>query len=497
MQYREGLWRRRRHLITLRLLEGQYGVFADSLTHLLGVGYVQTDVSDPLPSTTPGGAQLRQRLVVAVAGLGILLAAIWLSLIIVSRIDELFFPGQGISGLPALPGVQQDTNTEGTINILVMGLDRRPHEGDAPTRTDTIFVVTIDARSKAAGILGIPRDSWVDVPFPSGNGFYKARINSVYATGETQGYDGGGAALLQEVVEQNFGIPTDRYVIIDFEGFVEIIDDLGGIDVYVAEEVYDPTYSRTELLGDFYPLIFEVGEHHMDGETALDYSRTRYGSTDLDRIQRQQQVIFAVIDKALEQRLVSIDKLVGLWGRYKDTIDTDINDLQAPGYAALAAQIDPSRIAALSLAVAAVNYITPFGERVLLIDKDIVRQLVDALFSDQQLSSEAAIVEVQSSSAGLADQVVNYLAGFGFSSDALATGDTGTGGFLPLTEIIDFSGKEHTVERLASLLNVSPEQVRRAEAGDAGLSTVENADIVVVLGADLLARDFVVEEQSD
>ncbi len=335
----------------------------------------------------------------------------------------------------------------------------------------------------------------VEVSLRDSDGFFEARINTVYATGETRGYDGGGAALLQAVVEQNFGIPTDRYLIIDFEGFVEIIDELGGIDVFVTEEVYDPTYSRTELPGDFYPLFFEVGEHHMDGETALDYSRTRYGASDLDRIQRQQQVIFAAIDKALERRLVSIDKLVGLWGRYKDTIDTDINDLQAPGYAALAAQIDPSRIAALSLATASVNYVGPNGERVLLIDKGIVQQLVDALFSDQQLSSEAATVEVQSSSAGLADQVVNYLAGFGFSSDALATGDTGTGAFLPLTEIIDFSGKEHTVERLANLLDVSPEQVRRAEAGDAGLSTIENADIVVVLGADLLARDFVIEEQ--
>ena len=452
-------------------------------------------MSEPLPSQPSGGAQLRQRLVIAVAGLGILLAAIWLSLIIVSRIDELFLPGQGISGLPPLPGVDQENDAEGTISILVMGLDRRPNEGDAPTRTDTIFVVTIDARSKAAGILGVPRDSWVDVPFLSGNGFYKARINSVYATGETLGYDGGGAALLQEVVEQNFGIPTDRYLIIDFEGFVEIIDELGGIDVFVSKEIYDPTYSRTELPNDFYPLFFEVGEHHMDGQTALDYSRTRFGSSDLDRIQRQQQVIFAAIDKALEQRLFDIDKLLGLWGRYKDTIQTDINDLQAPGYAALAAQIDPSRIAALSLASASVNYIGPNGERVLLIDKGIVQQLVDALFSNQQLSSEAAIVEVQSSSASLAEQVVNYLAGFGFPTDALATGDTGTGGFLPLTEIIDFSGKEHTVERLASLLDVSPGQVRRAEAGDAGLNTVENADIVVVLGADLLARDFVIEEQ--
>jgi len=453
--------------------------------------YVQDNVSanpPPLPSSAT-----RQRLIVALVGAGILIASIWLALIVVSRIDEIFLPGQGIGGLPALPGVQQDS-AEGQVNILVMGLDRRPHEGNAPTRTDTMFVITIDQASKTAGILGIPRDAWVEVPFRDGQGFDEARVNTIYARGETFGYDGGGPELVKEVIERNFGIPVDHFVIIDFEGFVDVIDELGGIDVYVTEEVYDPTYSRTELPGDFYPLFFEVGEHHMDGQTALDYSRTRFGNSDLDRIQRQQQVIFAAIDRALEQRLLSFDTLTGLWGKYKDAIDTDINDLQAPGFAALAAQIDATRITALSLASATVPYITPFGEDVLLVDKEIVQQLVAALFSDQRLNEEAARVEVHSSF-GLTEEVMEYLARYGFAAGSLSAATTADGSVGQLTQIVDFTGKSHTVERLADLLEVGADQIRSADESDQALITNGDTDVIVIMGADLLARDFVIDAQ--
>lgn len=433
----------------------------------------------------------------ATVGVGILLAAAWLALIVVSRIDELFLPGQGISNLPSLPGVDPDGAAEGQINFLVMGLDRRPSEGDAPTRTDTMFIVTVDSETKTAGILGIPRDSWVDIPLRDSDGFYQSRVNTVYATGERQGYAGGGPALVKEVVELATGIPIDYYVVIDFEGFVDIIDELGGVDVFVEREVNDPFYSRTELPGDYTPLHFEVGTQHMDGETALDYSRTRYGSSDLDRIQRQQQVIFAAIDKALERRIVSVDSLTGLWGRYKNTIDTDINDLRAPGFASLAAQIDPARITALSLGVASVAFTTPAGEQVLLIDKEIVQELVGALFSDQLLLQEDASVEIQSGTdaGGLAADVVSYLDGAGFPSDALTAATTVDGDIQPFTEIIDFSGKEHTIERLVELLAIPSDQVRVGEDGDRALSTVAGADVVVILGADLQARDFVTDAQ--
>ncbi len=453
-------------------------------------------MSGTTPPEHAPGSPLRQRFLVALTGLLILLAASWLALIIVTRIDELFFPGQGISVggiVGSLPGVEEDgAGSDEPINILVMGLDRRPTEGQAPTRTDTMFVLTVDPRSKTAGILGIPRDLWVEIPLRDGSGFYESRVNTAYATGELQGYEGGGAALISKVINHNLGISIDHYVIIDFPGFIDVIDELGGIDIYVEKEVDDPYYSRTELPGDYYPLHFEVGQQHMDGQTALDYSRTRFDSSDLERIQRQQQVIFAAIDKALERGLFDIDKLTGLWEKYKDAIDTDVNDLQAPGFAALAAQIDTTRISALSLGAATVDYVTPYGEDVLIADKDMVQQLVEALFVDQRLAEEAAVVEIQNGSGtdGLATQAVEYLTEFGFSSDSLTAANTVDGTIRPRTVLIDFSGKDYTVEKLTSLLAVPPDQVRQAEPQDRELSTVENSDILIILGADTQMREF-------
>ena len=459
-------------------------------------GYGQTTVSGTLsPPPSPGGAALRQRVLVGVVGLLIVLVAAWLALIVVSRIDELFFPGQGIRGLPDLPLVEQgEDSIKGQINILVMGLDRRPAEGDRPTRTDTMFVVTIDAASKTAGILGIPRDLWVEIPTPDGEGFFEARINTAYQTGELGDYSGGGPRLVKDVVERNIGIEIDHYVLIDFDGFIEMIDELGGIDVFVEEEINDPFYSETEIFGDYHPLHFEVGMHHMDGQTALDYSRTRFGNSDFDRIRRQQQVIFAAIDKAVEQRLLSLDQLTSLWRRYKDTIKTDINDIRAPGFAALAAQIDREDIAALSLGVATQGWTTPQGAAVLLIDKGMVQQLVQALFGDRMLSQEAALVEVQDAAGtdGLAAQAVAFLVEVGFSPDALTAANSGDG-VRPLTEIIDFSGNKHTVELLAGLLDVPAGQVRSALPEDSGLATAADTDVLVILGADADAADFVTD----
>jgi LCP family protein required for cell wall assembly len=446
-------------------------------------------------STTPPSNRLRQRIIVALAGLGIVLAAAYLALVIVTRIDELFFPGQGLSvgGLGVLPGVSDDGGGgKGRINILVMGLDRRPSEGKAPTRTDTLFVLTIDRETKSAGILGIPRDLWVDIPARQGSGVFQDRVNTAYVYGETQRYPGGGPALIEKVIERNLGIPIDHYLIIDFEGFIKVIDDLGGVDVYVEQPVDDPYYSRTELPGDYYPLHFAVGMQHMDGQTALDYSRTRFDSSDLDRIHRQQQVIFAAIDKALQQNLVSPTKLVDLWGKYKDAIATDINDLQAPGFAALAAQIDPDQIVQVSLGPATYGWTAPSGADVLLADKVLVQQIVDSIFSKEEVAQEAARVEVQNGagSDGLDTRVMAYLTGFDFPSDALVVAAPVDGTVQPLTQIIDFGQKERTVERLASLLRVAPEQVREATGQDLALRMSQDADVVVILGADAASLNF-------
>ena len=434
------------------------------------------------------GRGLGQRLVVVLAILLFAVGAFYGALVIATQVDEVFFPGNGIrlsQPLAKLPGI--DTGEGGglgasRINILVMGLDRRPREGKAPTRTDTMFVLTIDPQAKTAGILGIPRDLWVDIPGRDG-GYFKERINTAYVIGETNNHKGGGPGLAMETVEHNLGVDIDHYVIIDFEGFKRVIDALGGVDVDVPSYLSDPYYSESELPGDYDPQEFEAGVQHMDGSQALAYSRIRRGSSDLDRIQRQQRVMFAVMDQALN--LDVLPNALDLWSKYKDTIETDINDFQIAGFAKLAADIPQDRINALSLGPATIPWTTPDGAAVLRFSAEGIKPIVDALFSDQGLVDEKALVEVQNGTGepGLASTVADYLVELGFASSDVVTGNAGIQDPGAATQIVDFTGKKYTAQKLADLLGVPVESVRSATPEDADLRT-SAADILVIIGAD-------------
>jgi polyisoprenyl-teichoic acid--peptidoglycan teichoic acid transferase len=387
-----------------------------------------------------------------------------------------------------LPGADNSSGGSGVgkdrINILVMGLDRRPREGQALTRSDTMFVLTVDPQTKTAGILGIPRDLYVEIPDGDG-GYFKDRINTALVFGEVNDYKGGGHQLAIDTVEHNLGVKIGHYVIIDFEGFKEVIDALGGIDVDVPTYVSDPTYSWTELPGDYDPQEFEPGLQHMDGETALAYARIRQNSDDLDRIQRQQRIIFAVMDKALGLNVLR--NALELWNKYKDAIDTDINDIQLAGFAKLAADISPEKISALSLGPATTPWMTPGGASVLLPSAEGIARIVQALFSDQQLLEEQAVVEVQNCTGetGMADSTVKLLTNLGFPQESLIAAATPNGDVFPTTSIVDFSGqkKGYTLQKLADWLRVPADGIRQPTAADEGLRT-SNADILVLLGSD-------------
>ena len=413
------------------------------------------------------------------------------ALVLVTRVDEILFPGNGIrlSGpIGGLPGMDSGSGDSGIgrerINFLVMGLDRRPREGQSPSRSDTMFVLTIDPQAKTAGILGIPRDLYVDIPDGDG-GYFEERINTAVVYGEANDYKGGGYQLAIDTVEHNLGVRIHHYVIIDFEGFKEVIDALGGIDVDVPTYLSDPTYSDTELPGDFDPQEFEPGPQHMDGDTALAYARIRKDSGDLDRIQRQQRMIFAVIDNALSLNVLR--NALDLWGKYKDTIDTDINDFQIAGFARLAAGISPEKISALSLGPATTPWMTPQGASVLLPSAEGIERIVQALFSDQQLLEEQAVVEVQNGTGevGMADSTEKLLTNLGFPQQSLIAAAAPNGDVFPKTSIVDFSGqkKGYTLKGRAEWLKAPAERIRQATAADEGLRT-SGADILVLLGSD-------------
>jgi LCP family protein required for cell wall assembly len=174
------------------------------------------------------------------------------------------------------------------IDILILGVDSRPGEGFV-SRTDTIMLLGIDPAHLRTSILSIPRDVFIEVP-----GFGQQRINTVNVLGEEQG-QGRGVDLLIASLAQDFGIHVDRYARLQFSGFVELIDTVGGVTIDVERSIVDDSFPMPE--GGVTTIRFDSGVQHMDGERALIYARTRHADDDYQRADRQQQVVSALMAK--------------------------------------------------------------------------------------------------------------------------------------------------------------------------------------------------------
>jgi len=178
------------------------------------------------------------------------------------------------------------------INILILGVDDRMDElEDGPPRTDTMILATLNPENKTAGLLSLPRDLWVNVP---GYGYYK--INQAYFVGEAEGISGGGAGLAMDTVEEFLGIQVPYYVQINFNTFIQLIDEIGGVKIDVPERIMvDLRHGKVKTL--------EPGVQTLPGDIALAYVRARNTSGgDFDRAQRQQQILLGIF-----QRLTDFD----------------------------------------------------------------------------------------------------------------------------------------------------------------------------------------------
>ncbi|SET92727.1 LCP family protein [Geodermatophilus poikilotrophus] len=190
----------------------------------------------------------------------------------VARVSDVFAQLDGTARpAPATPA--QQTGGE-PVTFLLVGSDTRATADEgiaAGGRSDAIMIARISADRRHAQLISVPRDSWVDIP---GHGTDK--INAAYAYG--------GPTLLVRTVEQLTDVRIDHYVAIDFEGLVQVTDDLGGVDVVVAETTSNGPYT------------FPAGVNHLDGDQARWYLGQRYGlpGGDFDRVRRQQQYLQAV-----------------------------------------------------------------------------------------------------------------------------------------------------------------------------------------------------------
>lgn len=223
-------------------------------------------------------------------------------------------PGDSVPDTPDNPGSNPDispTSTvrvlqkpESQVNILLLGSDARPDDGGF--RTDIIVWVSLNPEDGFVSAVSFPRDLFVQIP-----GYGENRINVAFPRG--------GFELLADTFELNFGIRPDHYLLVDFNGFKSVINNLGGITVQTENNLSDTCAKWIDP--DGYCSV-GPGPVHMNGELALWYARSRYSTNDIDRARRAQEVIEAIF-----QRLMSFDIIVkapDLYNAYITYVDTDI-----------------------------------------------------------------------------------------------------------------------------------------------------------------------------
>ncbi len=207
----------------------------------------------------------------------------------------------------------------GHTNFLILGTGGVKHEG--ADLTDTIILASLDDENKLVTMMSIPRDFYIKDE-KIGN----SKINEVYYNSKKYYEDDENKALeyTKSKIEELTGIQIHYVTKINFQGFKDLVDAIGGIDIYVDEAIYDPYYPKD---GTFLYETFSIsaGMHHMDGETALKYARSRKTTSDFDRADRQQKIIYAIKEKALKTEVIlDKEKLINLLNALKNNIETNI-----------------------------------------------------------------------------------------------------------------------------------------------------------------------------
>ena len=386
------------------------------------------------------------------------------------------------------------------VNILLLGLDysdERVETQGAASRSDTMILITIDPVSKSLGALSIRRDLWVNIP---GHDYNK--INTAYYFGEIENVPGvGGPGLAMQTVEEFLGVPIHFYARVDFNTFVKLVDEIGGVPINVSERMLiDPYHTGS-------PFWQEPGFVVMPGAYALEYARSRSSAQgDIDRGSRQMEVVNAIWKKIVNDNMMPklIARAPALYAELSTGVQTNMTLGQAIQLGLMLVQIPQTNFKTYNLNY---DYCSPemvwtnSGETYILRPfMDRIRILRDEMFvnnttataplalateSSQTTSgdpltlakAENARIEVLngSSSGGLADATSNYLKSQGLN--IIATGNSPEA--YTYTTIVLHNATPYTLSYLAQLMGNIPNNriYNRYEPNG-------NVDITVYLGSD-------------
>jgi LCP family protein required for cell wall assembly/PAS domain S-box-containing protein len=243
------------------------------------------------------------------------------------------------------------------VNIVVLGSDHRPDW--SAWHTDVVQVVSIQRDGGAVSVISIPRDLYLYIP-----GIGMSRINFADYDGEAYGYEGGGPALVRDTLLYNLGIRVDHYVRTDFDGLIGIVDTIGGVDIPVHCRLSDH-WPYPDENGEYPILTMEPGIHHMDGETALWYARSRLTTSVFSRERRQQQVLQAIWHKARDAGMLT--QVPALWKQAKEMVLTDLALVDVLDLAKIALTLEDRNVRFYNINGDVVTpWTTPYGGHVFL-----------------------------------------------------------------------------------------------------------------------------------
>lgn len=368
--------------------------------------------------------------------------------------------------MPLLLPRDREGNEYELYNFLLIGHDSESIEqADGVFRTDTMIIVSVNLTTKTVSMLSLPRDILVYVPE-----WGMQRLNLAWGRGEAVGWTDGGFGLLRQTILYNFGIRIHHYALIDFSGFKEIIDTLGGVTVAVDCAIQG--YKFTGNYDDAGEPIFEyatlpVGVHEMDSITALFYARNRTTSSDFDRGRRQQQILRAVWAEGKQGNWL-LD-MPNLYGQLTSVVETDIPlDLMIQ-LAPIALGLEPNQIENhfFRLGFETTSWASPDGSNVQIPQLGIINTIQGFLSppTENRLANEEGNVAIYDNS-GLGVQM-DWVAADRLLWEGLVSQPMGVGAppevYAGITEtiLIDYTGEDKGSirETLEEILNIRPENV--------------------------------------
>lgn len=379
---------------------------------------------------------------------------------------------------------------DGRVNILLLG---RGGDGQtAPDLTDTILIASIDPINKKAALLSVPRDLY----YPKTSNY---RVNSVFAEAKYAAMarkasatdaDNAGFAAIEKVIQDDLGIPIHYHIMVDFAGFEQAINTVGGVDINVDADgvVYERLWDS--LTRKIYTLDVKQGQQHFDGQRALYYARSRHTSPrgDFDRAERQRKLLVALKDKIMSlgtfANPIKVSSLLDAFGNHVQS-NMSINEVMR--LYDISKTINSNDIATLGLVDPPNNFLTSVNiagqsiqqPRAGLTDFSEIQNYVRNALKDGFIANENASIAILNGTTtpGLATKKATELKSYGYN--VVLSGDAPTKTYTK-TVLVDLRNgqKKYTRHYLEQRLGVNAV----TSLPDANIPNPSNADFVIILG---------------